>query len=250
MKTTIQSQIFRFTLLAGGLLAHLVLSGCSSTPQNSSTDLQLIHDEYSSGNSQPRKASGGRCSNPYRVQSGDTLSDIAVKCNVNMDQLAYANNLLPPYKIFVKQKLVLPTNHKAARQAFEKQNQTRQQASWQWPSDPKLQYRFIADPNGLNALEIYGLPGIEVTSVEDGEVVYAGNGIAHYGLLVMIKHTSGYISTYAHNSRLLVREGQMVKVGDPVATLGASGDTQRPKLYLEARYRGRKVDAKKLLKRP
>ncbi|MDG6778009.1 peptidoglycan DD-metalloendopeptidase family protein [Thiomicrorhabdus sp. zzn3] len=250
MKTSILSQIFRVTPLAAGLTAYIVLSGCSSTPQNTSSDLQLIHGDDPSADSRSQIKTAGRCRNPYRVHSGDTLSGIAVKCNVNMDQLAYANNLLPPYTIYAKQKLILPGSHQAARDAFEKQNQKRKQASWQWPSDPKLQYRFITDPNGLNALEIYGLPGIEITSVEEGEVVYAGNGIAHYGLLVMIKHTSGYISTYAHNSRLLVREGQKVKAGDPVATLGASGDTPRPKLYLEARYRGRKVDVKKLLKHP
>ncbi len=165
-----------------------------------------------------------------------------------MNQLAYANDLLPPYTIHINQKLVVPQNGSTAQKHFERSQKAKQMASWNWPMDPKLQYQYKRDPSGLNALEIYGVPGLPIKSVEEGEVVYAGDGISHFGLLVMIKHPSGYLSTYAHNSRILVKEGQKVKSGQTIAALGASGETDRPKLYLEARYRGRKVDAKQLFR--
>lgn len=231
-----------FFLLAP-LMLMAMLIGCSSSPNRNSDSLQLNDNRLSSS---PKSFSV--CRSPYKVVWGDTLSGIAVKCKINMDQLAQANDLLPPYFLKVNQKLVLPNSGKAAQRQFEKHRKAAGAEKWQWPMDSQLQHRFIRDSSGLNALEIYGLPGLEIKSVQQGEVVYAGNGITHYGLMVMIKHPSGYLSTYAHNSRLLVKSGQAVKAGQVIATLGASGQTERPKLYLEARYRGRKVDAKKLFK--
>lgn len=231
------------------LLGTAVLSGCSGSASRSSDRLILDNGDdaafYNASRSAQRSAS---CGNPYRVAPGDFLSEIAIKCNVNMDQLAYANNLLPPYFLRAGQKLTLPGSTQAARQQFEKRVEIKATANWHWPMASNLPYTYVRDNSGINALEIYGIPGQEVKAVEEGEVVYAGNGITHYGWLVMIKHPSGYISTYAHNSRVLVREGQPVKTGMPIALLGASGSTPKPKLYLEARYRGRKVDVKTLLK--
>lgn len=229
-------------VIASTVLSFSLLSGCSSTPSsNDSEYLRLGQSHYSStGNGH------SRCGTQYKVKRGDTLSTIAVKCKINMDQLAYANDLLPPYTIYLNQKLVIPQNGSTAKKHFERSLISKKSASWKWPMDTKLQYQYKRDPSGLNSLEIYGVPGLPVKAVEQGEVVYAGDGIAHFGLLVMIKHPSGYLSTYAHNSRLLVKEGQAVKSGQTIASLGASGETDRPKLYLEARYRGRKVDVKKL----
>ncbi|WP_178862385.1 M23 family metallopeptidase [Thiomicrorhabdus cannonii] len=231
------------------ILGASVLSGCSGSASRSS-DRLILDNGDDTGHQYVTRSGQNRssCRNPYRVAPGDTLSEIAVKCNVNMDQLAYANHLQPPYFLRAGQKLTLPGSAQAARQPLEKQPETKATASWHWPMANTLPYAYVRDNSGLNALEIYGPPGQEVKAVEEGEVVYAGNGITHYGWLVMIKHPSGYISIYAHNSRVLVREGQQVKNGTPIALLGASGITPKPKLYLEARYRGRKVDVKTLLK--
>lgn len=231
-----------FLLVPWMLMAMLI--GCSISPNRSSDSLQLDSKHPSSSSQKTFSV----CRSPYKVVWGDTLSGIAVKCKINMDQLAQANNLLPPYFLKVNQKLILPNSGKAAQRQFEKHRKAAGAEKWKWPMNSQLQHRFIRDSAGLNALEIYGLPGLEIKSVQQGEVVYAGNGITHYGLMVMIKHPSGYLSTYAHNSRLMVKSGQRVKAGQVIATLGASGQTERPKLYLEARYRGRKVDAKKLFR--
>ena len=111
-----------------------------------------------------------------------------------------------------------------------------------------IDYRFKRDKAGLSVLEIYGIPGQKVKSVAPGKVVYAGNGIANYGWMLVVKHAKDYMSIYAHNSALLVEEGDYVEAGDVIASLGATGTTDRPKLYLEARYQGRKIDIKKKLK--
>ncbi|NPA71501.1 MAG: peptidoglycan DD-metalloendopeptidase family protein [Gammaproteobacteria bacterium] len=120
---------------------------------------------------------------------------------------------------------------------------------WQWPTHKQLSYRFVRDNAGMSVLEVYGLPGQAVRAVAPGKVVYAGNGIINYGWMAVVKHDDGYMSIYAHNSALLVKEGDRVKAGQQVATLGATGNTAKPKLYLEARFQGRKIDIKKVLKR-
>lgn len=120
--------------------------------------------------------------------------------------------------------------------------------AWIWPMHKGLSYRYIRDHAGLSVLEIYGVPGQKVRAVAPGKVVYAGNGIINYGWMLVIKHDNGYMSIYAHNSALLAKEGDDVKAGQEVALMGATGNTKRPKLYVEARYQGRKVDIKQVLK--
>lgn len=120
--------------------------------------------------------------------------------------------------------------------------------AWVWPMHKGLDYRFRRDNAGLSVLEVYGVPGQKVKAVTSGKVVYAGNGIVNYGWMLVIKHTNDYMSIYAHNSALLVKEGDVIEAGQVVATMGATGNTKRPKLYLEARYQGRKIDIKKVLK--
>jgi len=120
---------------------------------------------------------------------------------------------------------------------------------WNWPMHRGLAYKYRRDHAGLSILEIYGVPGQKVKAVAPGKVVYSGNGIINYGWMLVIKHPNDYMSIYAHNSALLVKEGDSVKAGQDVATMGGTGNTKRPKLYLEARYQGRKYDIKKILKR-
>ncbi|MEA1989161.1 MAG: M23 family metallopeptidase [Pseudomonadota bacterium] len=119
---------------------------------------------------------------------------------------------------------------------------------WVWPMHKGLSYRYLRDHAGLSVLEVYGVPGQKVKAVAPGKVVYSGNGIINYGWMLVIKHDNDYMSIYAHNSALLVKEGDTIRAGQNVATMGGTGNTKRPKLYLEARYQGRKVDIKKVLK--
>lgn len=81
-----------------------------------------------------------------------------------------------------------------------------------------------------------------------GVVVYAGNGLVGYGNLLIVKHSARYLSAYAHNNRLLVREGQVVERGQKIATVGDTG-TDSTKLHFEIRRDGKPVDPIGLLPR-
>ena len=83
--------------------------------------------------------------------------------------------------------------------------------------------------------------GQPVKAAANGAVVYAGRGLIGYGDMIIIKHDQTYLSAYAHNSRLLVKEGDQVKAGQTVAEMGNSG-TDRVKLHFEIRRQGKPVD--------
>ncbi|WP_249532724.1 peptidoglycan DD-metalloendopeptidase family protein, partial [Escherichia coli] len=80
-----------------------------------------------------------------------------------------------------------------------------------------------------------------VTVVADGRVVYAGNALRGYGNLIIIKHNDDYLSAYAHNDTMLVREQQEVKAGQKIATMGSTG-TSSTRLHFEIRYKGKSVN--------
>lgn len=112
---------------------------------------------------------------------------------------------------------------------------------WQWPASGPLIGRYN-DSSGLNkGIDIGGKLGQPVVAAGAGSVVYAGTGLRGYGNLVIIKHSETFLSAYAHNNRLLVKEGQGVKAGQQIAELGSSG-TDREKLHFEIRRDGKPVN--------
>ncbi|MBN2865533.1 MAG: peptidoglycan DD-metalloendopeptidase family protein [Thiotrichales bacterium] len=253
------------------IMLMLVVSGCSNhsvkrSYLEPSTDLEPIknsasdHLNKNASEKSLKQSSKQACSNSYKVVSGDSLSLISAKCNIKLSALAKANNLKKPYLIRIGQRLTIPTlTASTVRQAGSisktpvhrlpsstEVRKSYQLANWQWPMEQRLEHRFIRDGAGITGLEINAFPGMAVMAVADGEVVYVGSGIMQFGLMVMLKHASGHMSVYAHNSQVFVKEGQVVKVGQKIANSGATGLTDRPKVYVEARYKGKKVDIKKL----
>jgi lipoprotein NlpD len=90
-------------------------------------------------------------------------------------------------------------------------------------------------------LDIAGKMGDPVRAAADGRVVYAGAGLRGYGNLIILKHNNTYLTAYAHNQALLVREDQAVKQGQKIAEMGSS-DTDRVKLHFEVRRLGKPID--------
>jgi lipoprotein NlpD len=90
--------------------------------------------------------------------------------------------------------------------------------------------------------------GQSVIAVEDGMVAYSGAGIRGYGNLIIIRHDKTYLTAYAHNRKLLVKENQSVKKGQLIAEMGNS-DTDKPKLHFEVREYGKPVDPMPYLKK-
>lgn len=115
---------------------------------------------------------------------------------------------------------------------------------WAWPTNGKLIAKF-SDPSS-KGVDIEAKQGDPVLASAAGRVVYSGSGLRGYGRLVIIKHSPTYLSAYAHNSQLLVKEGQNVARGQKIAEVGAT-DADSPKLHFEIRRMGKPVDPLKYL---
>jgi lipoprotein NlpD len=115
---------------------------------------------------------------------------------------------------------------------------------WLWPAKGPVLDQFNEARN--KGIDIGGKEGDPVIAASDGQVVYVGSGLRGYGNLVIVKHNDEYVSAYAHNREVLVKQGDSVRKGQKLAVLGAS-DADRPKLHFEIRRQGKPVDPLKLL---
>lgn len=115
---------------------------------------------------------------------------------------------------------------------------------WSWPTQGQVIAGFNEATN--KGIDIAGKAGQAITASSAGKVIYAGADLRGYGKLVIIKHNQTYLSVYAHNSKILVKEGQSVIAGQKIAEMGDT-DTNRVKLHFEIRERGKSVDPAKYL---
>ncbi len=119
------------------------------------------------------------------------------------------------------------------------------EVAWAWPASGKVIGQFTE--NGANkGVDIAAKVGDAVLAAGPGKVVYSGQGLRGYGRLIIIKHNSEFLSAYAHNSTLLVKEGQIVTKGQKIAEAGNT-DSDIPKLHFEIRRQGKPVDPIKFL---
>ena len=114
-------------------------------------------------------------------------------------------------------------------------------SSWRWPTDGKIIENFSAADGGNKGIDIAGTRGQAIYATAPGRVVYAGNALRGYGNLIIIKHNDDYLSAYAHNDTMLVREQQEIKAGQKIATMGSTG-TSSTRLHFEIRYKGKSVN--------
>lgn len=119
---------------------------------------------------------------------------------------------------------------------------------WRWPSAGRVVQGFSSSGKVNKGINLTGRKGDRVSAAEAGRVVYAGSGLLGYGNLIIINHNQQYLSAYAHNSRILVKENDMVKTGQKIAEVGSSG-ASRDMLHFEIRKDGRPVDPAKYLPR-
>ncbi|WP_392560071.1 murein hydrolase activator NlpD [Orbus mooreae] len=115
--------------------------------------------------------------------------------------------------------------------------------TWQWPVKGKLIETFS---NSTKGIDIAGSLGDSIQAAAAGRVVYAGNALPGYGNLIIIKHNDDYLTAYAHNQSILVKEQQDVKAGQQIATMGNTG-TSSVRLHFEIRYQAKSVDPLKFL---
>jgi lipoprotein NlpD len=119
-------------------------------------------------------------------------------------------------------------------------------SQWLWPTKGKVISVFSSKLQGNKGVDIAGRRGTNIRATASGKVVYAGSALRGYGKLVIIKHNDDYLSAYAHNDKILVKEQQQIKAGDIIAKMGDT-DAQRVMLHFEVRFRGKSVDPLKYL---
>jgi lipoprotein NlpD len=119
------------------------------------------------------------------------------------------------------------------------------QLDWAWPAKGKVVAGFSETAN-LKGIDIAGTAGQTVSASAAGRVVYAGTGLRGYGKLIIIKHNATFLSAYAHNREILVKEGQQVTRGQKIAEMGNT-DADQVKLHFEIRRQGKPMDPTKYL---
>ena len=120
-----------------------------------------------------------------------------------------------------------------------------EKVDWVWPAKGKVVTGF-SEAASLKGIDIAGSSGQPVTASAGGKVVYAGTGLRGYGKLIIIKHNGTYLSAYAHNKEILVKEGQQVAKGQKIAEMGST-DADQVKLHFEIRRQGKPVDPMRYL---
>ena len=119
-------------------------------------------------------------------------------------------------------------------------------SQWNWPAEGKLIGKF-SPSKGSNGIQITGTQGSPIKATAAGDVVYVGEGLRGYGKLIIVKHSTRFLSAYAHNQDMLVEEGQRIKSGQQIARMGKSG-TKTTMLHFEIRENGQSVNPLKYLK--
>lgn len=233
------------------LITSLWLIGCSHDP--SSVQVTELR-------SPPRVTSG-----EHAVRHGETLFSISWLYNRDYKELARENGIREPYTIYPGQTLslavtkrtppVAPAPARPAREVPPKQKAVKKRAvntaakiappvslsDWNWPAEGQVITGYSVGIPVNQGIDIGGNLGDPVRAAADGEVVYAGSELSGYGRLIILKHNSSYLSAYAHNRELFVREGNSVKAGQKIAEIGSTGTTE-PKLHFEIRRDGKPVD--------
>ena len=211
----------------------------------------------------------------YIVKKGDTLYSIAFAAGKDFHEIASLNNIQKPYPIYPGQRLTLTTSKKrqvnkttakaknsskvatnqtvdhrkksayGSRVKVEKKSTKTQFPSkikrWKWPAKGKVINTFSLAAEGNKGIDISGKIGDPIYAAADGKVVYTGDALRGYGNLIIVKHSEAYLSAYAHNDEIKVKEQQWVKAGQQIALKGNSG-AEKTMLHFEIRYKGKSVD--------
>jgi len=208
----------------------------------------------------------------HKVLGGDTLYSISWNYNIDYKEVAHWNNIKAPYIIYpgqlirltaplekkaVVKKAVQSNKKSATKKPVEKKPEVAKKTSkkiesvkyarniiWQWPTKGKLIKS--NSPISKKGLDIAGKKGQLIMTSAPGVVVYSGSGLLGYGRLIIIKHNETYLSAYAHNSVLMVKEGDSVSSGQKIAKMGQDSNGQ-VLLHFEIRKNGVPVGPVKYL---
>lgn len=260
-KITTGSHLVKAALIGTMAVATLSVVGCATKPT------------YQSANPAGPKiiTNAQGVPNYHRVQRGDTVSQIAARYRLNYRQIGAMNGLDSKYTIYSGQWLKLwqgsaattASNNSYSTPAQSQPTYTPPATQSQTPayeatanSTSGYDYptrnpvtRNIDPATGNMGMWFAGNVGDPVLASQSGTVLYSGNGLSEYGNLIMIRHSDNYITAYAHNSQLLVKEGDAVQRGQRIATMGSSGQTNQVGLEFQVRLNGNPIDPRTVLGR-
>jgi len=227
----------------------------SYTANNSSSD--------TAGDIRPHR--GASSETAVKAQKGDTLYSLSQRYDVSIERLAQLNQLKKPYIIQPGQTIFLqplgnvtarttnnsstgakskpPESEKPSPRVNESWAQT---VRWQRPVNGRVVKRFDRNRNDAKGIDIEGKLGDPIVAAADGKVVYSGDGLISYGNLIIIKHNKTFLSAYAYNLKLLVKEGDSIKAGQKIAEMGRKDDLS-PRSHFEIRRNGKPDDPLKYI---
>jgi lipoprotein NlpD len=182
----------------------------------------------------------------YVVGAGDTLFAIAERFHLDYRDVARWNRLGDGSLIYPGQRLRLHSPGADAPGTTQSGPSIAPPRQWQWPAAGTVVLGFGQSPKAAAGIVIAGRAGQPVMAAADGDVVYAGNGLAAYGQLVIVRHNAAWLSAYGHNAELLVQEGEHVQAGQPIGRMGPGAGLPAA-LHFEIRRDGAPVDPLKLL---
>jgi len=195
------------------------------------------------------------------VRTGETLFAIAWRYGKNQKDLARWNKLGDGSLIYPGQVLRLKpppgmsesSGISSASSPPDRENRsklpeipTEAPPPWRWPTTGKVVVEFGKRPGTGSGILIEGRLQQAIKAAAEGRVVYSGGGLIGYGELIIIKHNNTYLSAYGHNASLLVKEGDTVKKGQRIATMG-EGPGREPRLHFEIRKNGQPVNPRQYL---
>ncbi|MCU4409971.1 peptidoglycan DD-metalloendopeptidase family protein [Acinetobacter sp. IRS14] len=259
-----KDKIMKIMLLSAVVGFTVAMAGCASKPQINNSSRYAMAPNY------------------YTVRSGDTLSGIAMRYGLDYISIAEMNDIPAPYRIYVNQSLRLKKGSSprtVSTQVMAQPEQIKRQtialpttqpvAPVTQPSTvpstnttvasvaPNSSLRWIKPTNGpviqgfnlannVKGIRYGGNQGDPIYAAADGQVVYAADGLKEYGNLVLIKHIDGYISAYAHNSKMFVKSGDNITAGQKIAEMGSTGASQ-VMLEFQIRLDGKPINPINLL---
>ena len=192
------------------------------------------------------------------VRKGETLFSIAWRYGKDADSLARWNRLGDGSLIHPGQVIRLTPPSGASGRSTASSSTPRPSTRplppipaqpsprWTWPTSGRINVEFGAKPGPGTGVLINGRVGQPITAAASGRVVYAGSGLIGYGQLIILKHNDTYLSAYGYTASLRVKEGQEVKQGQRIATMG-EGPERKPRLHFEIRRNGKPVNPRQFL---
>lgn len=195
----------------------------------------------------------------HTVKRGETIYSISAQHSVEQSTLRSANNIGANNSLRVGQCLTIPGQGASNAQVATAAPTPRVKppiglpppstGQFIWPAEGRIVSRFGPKEGGLHndGINIAVPAGTSVMAAQSGVVAYAGNELRGYGNLLLVRHSNGWMTAYAHNGELLVARGDMVTKGQSIATAGRTGSVQSPQIHFEIRRGSEALDPLKVM---